>query len=323
MKIFNRPESFVSSYFFSIRVFRVLSWQNLLFLGALRVSAVILFFLLPAALFPADVRILFSSSLNGNLDGCECAVIPVSGFVKRAKFLESYRAQYPSSILVDTGDFVVRQNSESFRAGVYRAFGLLGYDALVPGDQDLDPGVQAFAEISRGLPFLAANLRNRGGQSPWTASINKRVDGAQVSILGLVSPEAFTFSPRDLRAGLEFTSGPDAIRNMPPSDLLIVLSHGGADADRILAQSISRPVILIGGHDQTRFKEGPGIRLSASVNYFQSGRDGNEIGEIVARTKGQGQYEIISRRLISFGPESPDHPQIRAMIKQLQEENRR
>ena len=46
--------------------------------------------------------ILYTSSLNGNIDGCECKSGPKTGLVKRAHFLRSYDLQ--RSVLVDTGD---------------------------------------------------------------------------------------------------------------------------------------------------------------------------------------------------------------------------
>lgn len=272
----------------------------------------------------AQIRILFSSSLNGNLDGCRCRTHPVSGLVKRAAFIDRYRQKHPDVILLDSGDLIADPENTRLTRAVYRAYRSLGYDAVVPGDQDLRAGVATLKRLSGNLPLLAANLEfSPGGVfSSWRApfpdiKIIKR-NGREIRIIGLIHRDAFRFFSPRVKKSLRFQNPAGRFGELKNGNLNIILSHGGEDADNELAHRITGPVLIIGGHDQTLFKPVPGRELRKGIWYFQSGRDGNALGEIVLELKSGNSFEVVSQRLIEFDyRRDPDHPGIRKMIDEL------
>lgn len=87
----------------------------------------------------------------------------------------------------------------------------------------------------------------------------------RVLILGFLHREAFRFAKLRVTEKIKITPPEEAVENAPGADLLIILSHGGMDVDRNLARKINRPLILIGDHDQSLIKNGPGVRLNKNV----------------------------------------------------------
>ena len=278
----------------------------------------------PSIIDASEIRILFSSSLNGNLDGCSCKTTPVSGLVKRGFFIEKYRIKHPGVILVDSGDLIADAKNSRLATAVYRAYRMLRYNAVLPGDQDISMGVSAFKRASRDLPLVASNLFVKSGlifktrKAPFHRKLYLKRANKRIAVIGISHNNTFRFSPVYIKKSLSITSPAKAISRISNYDLLIILSHGGVDADKKMAKKITLPAIIIGGHDQTLFKPLPGRRLKKNLWYFQSGRDGNSIGEIVLKTLSGGRYQIKSQRLITFDYDhSPDHIEIRRMIKKL------
>jgi len=281
--------------------------------------------LLPFALSAAEIRILFSTCLNGNLDGCTCKTTPVSGLAKRGAFIAEYRKKHPEMILLDSGDLIDDPKDTAKAAAIFNSYRLLQYDAVLPGDQDVMLGLDELKMYSKTVPIIAANLEQVDGLlfknqnrifQPYLKLTRNRTN---VIVLGVLHREAFRFAKLKQGDAIEIAPPETAIGDAPASDLLILLSHGGMDVDRNLTRNISRPLILIGGHDQSLIKNGPGIRWTENVWYFQSGRDGNMLGEIVVETKSGGKYEIKSHRLIEFDyATSLDHPQIRQMTESIE-----
>ena len=101
-------------------------------------------------------------------------------------------------------------------------------------------------------------------------------------------------------------------------NLTIVLSHAGYHKDKKWMSEIDFPIIMIGGHDQYQPKEGAGFEVFGGIWYFQSGADGNQIGEIILDVNQNSSYSVISHKLhyIDYASTS-DHYQIRDLINNL------
>lgn len=287
--------------------------------SALRAIVGLVFCAFSISLGAAEVRILYSASLNGNLDGCTCRVQPVSGLVKRGAFIEAYRKEHPGVVLVDTGDLIANARNQKLSRSIFEAYRLLRYDAVLPGDQDLSLGPQGIG--GAGLPFVAGNLwvrrsfpRSDGRLGPAFLSLNR--SGARITIAGIVHPDALRFSGSSVRESFRLAEPRQSLTGLPGADLLIVLSHSGRAADRKLAAELGRPALFFGGHDQVLLEKP--IPLAGGITYFQPGRDGDRLGEVVVRTLGGGKYQIVSHRLHRFDhATSPDHPAIRRLIQNL------
>ncbi len=271
-------------------------------------------------LYPNELRILYTSSLNGNLDGCTCKVNPISGLVKRGTWIEEYRNKYPNVIIVDTGDSISDASDLKKAKAIFESFSLLKYDAYLPGESDFSIGVQNFYEISKYTNLLGTNfIYNPGILSNNIIFGSKEkildVNSIQVRILGLLHEDTMLYVPNDIRSKIKFIDEKFIPKYNPNYQVTIILSHAGIERDRKLISNIDFPLLVIGGHDQYQPKNGGGFELSGGIWYFQSGADGNQIGEIVLEVDKSSNFKIISHKLhfIDYST-TPDHTQIREII---------
>ena len=89
-----------------------------------------------------------------------------------------------------------------------------------------------------------------------------------------------------------------------------------------LISNIDFPLLVIGGHDQYQPKNGGGFELSGGIWYFQSGADGNQIGEIVLQVDSTSNFKILSHKLHTIDySTTPDYTPIREVIINLRKNN--
>ncbi|MCK5568093.1 MAG: hypothetical protein KAJ15_00140, partial [Spirochaetes bacterium] len=69
----------------------------------------------------SSIKIMYTSSLNGNLDGCPCRTDPKAGLVKRAAFLRSITDR-SDVILVDTGDILDSYPDEPLAEEIFKIY---------------------------------------------------------------------------------------------------------------------------------------------------------------------------------------------------------
>ena len=276
---------------------------------------------------PNELRILYTSSLNGNLDGCTCKVNPISGLVKRGYWIEEYRNKYPNVIIVDTGDSISDARDLKKAKAIYESFSLLKYDAYLPGESDFSIGVQNFFETSKSTNLLGTNFVYNPGifsKSIIFGSHEKTLDlnNIRVRILGLLHEDTMLYVPNDIRSKIKFINEKFIPKYNPNYQVTILLTHAGVERDTKLISNIDFPLLVIGGHDQYQPKIGGGFELSGGIWYFQSGADGNQIGEIVLEVDNSSNFKIISHKLHSIDySTTPDHSLIREVILNLRKNN--
>jgi 2',3'-cyclic-nucleotide 2'-phosphodiesterase (5'-nucleotidase family) len=278
-------------------------------------------------LHPNELRILYTSSLNGNLDGCTCKVNPISGLVKRGYWIEEYRNKYPNVIIVDTGDSISDARDLKKAKAIYESFSLLKYDAYLPGESDFSIGVQNFFETSKNANLIGTNFIYNPGifsKSIIFGSHEKTLDlnNIRVRILGLLHEDTMLYVPNDIRSKIKFINEKFIPKYNPNYQVTILLTHAGVERDTKLISNIDFPLLVIGGHDQYQPKNGGGFELSGGIWYFQSGADGNQIGEIVLEVDNSSNFKIISHKLHSIDySTTPDHSLIREVILNLRKNN--
>lgn len=102
-------------------------------------------------------------------------------------------------------------------------------------------------------PLVCTNLLDvKGRDLPFVASLQFEEAGTRVHVLGLLIMQYPAGSPWERVFGWRFLDPWDAIepyaRQVPPGDLLVVLSHVGLSLDRKLARRVPRIDLLLGGH---------------------------------------------------------------------------
>ena len=162
------------------------------------------------------------------------------------------------SLLFAAGDMIQGNNWANFFQGAsaIEAMNEMKFDAMVTGNHEFDFGQDVLKQrISEaGFPVLCANVEGFSQLKPY---IIKEIAGIRFGIIGLATADTpVTTHPKNV-AGLQFIAPEDALKHYlrevkAQSDIVVVLSHIGHQADRILAEEVDGIDVIIGGHSHTK-----------------------------------------------------------------------
>lgn len=229
------------------------------------------------------------------------------------------RATNPNVLLLDGGDTLFSDRPLTRRsqgALIIEAMDLMGYDAMVLGEGDLQLGVQALQQriAEAEFPILSANVRLAGEQAllvePFTII---PVDDRHVGILGL------TGVPEKVPAGFAIDDPFQAARRYLPAvieraDLVIILSHLGWIENVRLADLSSEVDLIVGGGTEPMGRQPhqadlTGTRLTQAERPT-TGHAGRYVGQWDLVLGSDGNVTITGWRMIPLVPEIPDDPAV-------------
>jgi 2',3'-cyclic-nucleotide 2'-phosphodiesterase (5'-nucleotidase family) len=235
-------------------------------------------------------RIYYTSSLNGNLDGCECKASPKSGLVKRAAFLRS-RAR-TDSILVDAGDILDVAPDEELARHVFEVYRELGYDAVAVGDQELSNGTAALRQYVADYPLLSNNLSLKAGTSIVPLSpgpLTLRKGKLRVTVISLLDPEVFALYPKQLKAQISITPPAEALAALlaakpatgddAAARLTVLVYHGPVEAAAALVAQGTGVDVVIVGHEQRLVHP---LKVGGTI-LASPGEEGNRVGVLTLK----------------------------------------
>ncbi len=136
---------------------------------------------------------------------------------------------------------------------------LLGYDALAIGNHEFDAGPAALGRLAAlaRFPWLSANLDEaESGRPPGfvRAAVEKEVAGVRVALVGLTAEDTQRISLPPLTAGFRFRPALDAARaevavaRERGAEVVVIVSHCGAESDRAIAAAVPGIDAIVGGH---------------------------------------------------------------------------
>ncbi len=206
-----------------------------------------------------DVRLGYALQARGP-DGPR--TIPVFGrprqeATRRFRLLSDVLQAEPDALFVDAGDFL--DGVSTARPGslsIHRGTGLemlsrLGPTALVPGAQDLAPGVGRLVSEarSRGLPYVVTNEVRGEGEPRFPRVLRRTVHAAggevDLAFLGAVDPRVVRDAPALKAEGFALADPSEAVqaaidgllREPDPPDVIVLLTRMGGEAlDRVRAR---------------------------------------------------------------------------------------
>jgi 5'-nucleotidase len=267
------------------------------------------------------LTVLYTASLNGNLDGCDCRDHPRAGLAARAAWLRGY-PQREEALLVDAGDILDVTPDPDLAREILESYAELGYDAIALGDQEFSGGAQAVASWRGGFPLLANNLTLCLEDrcvffSP--EPLVKNLGGETVGVLALLDPRVFAQYPEELRRSLKLeepvqTAAPlvSALRARPV-DWVVVLYHGPLEEAERLAARVPGIDLIVVGHEQ---------RLVLPLNgtlLVSPGEEGNRVGMLTLRKNALGR----TRSTHQFWLCRFDHPRDPTILARLERYRRK
>jgi hypothetical protein len=209
---------------------------------------------------PKRLAIVYTNDVRGEIRSCGCATHDLGGLGRRATFVKVYRDTTEADLLlVDAGDFF----SASINYGKEKAdltlksMALMGYDAVVPGENEFGFGVEYFTERVRavGLPVVASNLVAAAADTllfPASREVTL-ASGLRVGLVGVVSttlklpPQVAAGSLAIREPVAAAQSAVDALR--PRVDVVVVLAHMGRGEIKQVAEALTGVDVVVNGHE--------------------------------------------------------------------------
>jgi len=192
----------------------------------------------------------------------------VGGVVALAAHLDEQRADAFASLLLDAGDFMTgnplcEMEDGGVQGGAWMdMLNLLGFDAGVIGNHEFDLGREnARALAARAdYPLMALDLRDESGELEFPAEpVVLERGGLRVGVIGVSCQGLFEVCTDTRVEGLRLDDQAETARRWaaeldPDTDLLVLITHNGANTDTTLARDLNGSGIdlIVGGHSHTR-----------------------------------------------------------------------
>jgi 2',3'-cyclic-nucleotide 2'-phosphodiesterase (5'-nucleotidase family) len=192
----------------------------------------------------------------------------VGGVIPLAWHLQDQRESAAPDILLDAGDFMTGNpvcNLEKDGVPGYAVaewMNGLGYDAGVIGNHEFDVGSRSARRLARmfDFPMLAADIENQNGEPAFRREplIIER-NGLRIGVMGISCSGMREVVTASRFAPLTLVDPVSLVRSQisdldPETDLLVLISHNGVEADRALAEELADDGldVIVGGHSHTR-----------------------------------------------------------------------
>lgn len=201
---------------------------------------------------PSSVIILYTASATGQVRSCNCTKFRYGGYGRELTLLKSMREQCPNAVLIEGGDTCGWTGFQAeLKADITaKALKLLGYDAMVPGEEEL--GVRGARYIdrfaSKSTSIVCANLFQEDKQVFPPYVIIETKSGARVGVIGLVDlnvenmfiAKSFTEKVKEPSEVL-----PGVIKELKgKADVIVVVYHAPADKAEPLAKVPGVDVVI-------------------------------------------------------------------------------
>lgn len=296
--------------------------------------------LILAALFTAlssaaeEITILYTNDIHGSFlpqkarwreDGRL-----VGGFEALADKVRAMRAEGRSMLLLDAGDLMTGNPVCDLEVGGARGGALVElmnaveYDAMALGNHEFDisqENARLLLDMAQ-FPVLCCNVVYEDG-SLFTgqAAVVKEVGKLKIGIIGVMTEGLQGVVQQDKIKGLRVLKARETVQALadsldPLTDLLVVLSHMGAEDDRELAEEIRNVDVIVGGHSHTRIKK---PELINGVLVVQTGGKLTEVGQLHLKVEGDRVVESDGELTNLWIDEMSPQPDIRASVEKYQD----
>lgn len=195
-----------------------------------------------------------------------------------------------ATLVLDAGDWLTGTplsdiEVDGVKGGAWmQMMNAIGFDASTIGNHDFDNGTDNLPRLVKmaTFPVVSANLLKDGkpiAPAPWVI-VEK--GGLKIGVVGLILDDLDQEVSRETMAGIEVKpvarTAQAAIKELDPgTDLIVLLTHQGWEADSLLATRVSGADVIVGGHSHTRLKA---PREVNGVIVVQAGSYVRELGRL-------------------------------------------
>ncbi len=285
----------------------------------------ILFFFFSLQIQAEDFRIVYSSSLTGNLYSCVCGLKLSVGLAKRASFFGQRGISPNKDILLDTGNSLDVKSYKNKAEAIFHSFKKMGYTSVGFGTNDLQEEIIPIVE-NKSYPIQSANvfIKKFFGSTKIGKPIQLLKRGNKtIGIISLTSPTIqYTLSgelkKKFIIKGLESTLRDLISSEENKADTYIILLHGTTEEAARLA-SMDKKFIVIYGDETNRkpvtnksgYLDVNGLRVYSTLDLL-----GDKIG-ILNLTENESGFTIKSSEVIEMNVDKLiDSEEILSVMKQ-------
>jgi 2',3'-cyclic-nucleotide 2'-phosphodiesterase (5'-nucleotidase family) len=234
----------------------------------------------------------------------------IGGVLALNYHVKKIRSESKNVLLLDAGDFMTgnpicdMEYNGAFGGPMVKFFNYIGYEGLTPGNHEFDISVANAKKLFElcEFPVFSANLFNKDG-SLLTAEPYQIYSKGDV-VIGVIGtivedlPEYLNKPQKDEIFARPAAPIVDSLAKIidPLTDVIIVISHSGLEADNELAQKLGSQVdVIIGGHSHDRLEQAVKVNRKLIV---QTGSRLRHLGRldltVAADTVKDFSYQLIS-----------------------------
>ena len=295
----------------------------------------------PAGKRTRQLTLAYTGETEGYLENCGCKSNQSGGVARRATALERIRRADPRALVLDAGgafmrpttraklDFLSRQEQ-----GLYLgALGLMRYDAVAVGTNELAFGLDYFREQTRSLTtrYVVANVR-MDGRPIAPPVVRRTVGGLRVAVIGVLEPprgRGVVPGFEDEALSLMVEDPVQTLRREVPAlarqaDLVIALgrltpftirrvAEACPELDVIISSEFGAPArTKLEGHEHLHAQDGEGFVGRTLVLYTHLTSYGLSTARLGVDADGRITDAVLDD--IWLNEKVPDHPQMRRTL---------
>ncbi len=224
-------------------------------------------------------------------------------------------------LLLDGGNTLLGDDLAQQTQGkvIVEAMNLLGYDAMVLGDQDFGLGLDVLRQRMEEakFPILSANVVISGTDQLFAPPyVIKEIENHKVAIIGLTNQEAANAAGGAIVVRNPLEALQDVMNEVSKeADVIIVLSHLGTEVDFQMANEVRGIDLIVGGLSHDVLDPPAWVEASGTV-IVQAGYQGQRIGVVSLEIDSQGKVVSHQGQVVLLTDELADDPEMKALLDQ-------
>ncbi|HEY9679619.1 MAG TPA: bifunctional UDP-sugar hydrolase/5'-nucleotidase [Drouetiella sp.] len=282
------------------------------------------------------LTILHTNDLHAHDESFEERQRSIGGFPRIGHLLRTLREKDPKHALtIDAGDiFQGTPLFTKYHGEVeVNMLNKMGYNIYTPGNHEFDDGPQNLAKQLSIAKFDVINTNMDLSGEPELAKIIKpyvikEIDGQKIAFIGGITADLNSVALNTGNVKIK-SAGPNWVQPFTETvdkvkaqgvDKIILVTHCGVEADKILAESVPDVDAIIGGHSHTRLDKPIVVDHSdgSTTTIVQTGSYGRALGklDLVFDDKGKVVPASTAYRLINITDKVPSDPDLKAYVDQ-------
>ena len=283
-----------------------------------------------------SLKVLYTNDIHSSLN-CFTASLAggateeIGGMARIAAFAKAARAENPNTLLLSSGDSFQGTLFFNFFRGAaeFKTAAAAGYNVMCPGNHEFDEGAARLIQLLKFKPFDFVNCNLEFDAALYPAAkckikpyVIKNVGGVRVALIGVITKNLANVVDKKHMRGITVLDPLDAVGRIMPevkknSDIVILLSHMGYEADIEMAPKLRGVDFIIGGHSHTKLDapviiEGADKRPIAVCQAFEKGEFVGELNIIFKPC--DKSFELTGAKLLRMDKSVPKDGGVQAIV---------